>query len=104
MRIDEELLNTLGLAELKPEAKTSLLKHLVEELELNVGTVIAAKLNDDQIEQFEKLIDGGDQAQALAWLQQNYPDYKQVVQAELEKLKEQIKTNAPAILEADQAA
>lgn len=104
MRIDDNLLTELGLAELKPEAKTSLLKHLVEELELNVGTVIASQLDDDQIKEFEKLIDGGNQAQALAWLQHNYPDYKQVVQTELEKLKVEIKAKAPAILEADKAA
>jgi len=104
MKIDDTLLTELGLGNLSPEAKASLLQHLMEELEINVGTVIAAELNDDQILEFEKLIDDGDQSQALAWLQQNYPGYKQVVQNELEKLKNELKGNAQAILDADQPA
>lgn len=104
MKIDEQLLVELGLQELSDEAKASLLKHLVDQLELNVGTVIASQLSDEQIKEFEKLIDGNNQPQALAWLQQNYPGYKQVVQNELEKLKAELKSNASAILEADQQA
>lgn len=37
---------------------------------------------------------------ALKWLETNFPDYKQVVAEELEKLKEEIKQAAPQILEA----
>jgi hypothetical protein len=101
MKIDNQLLVELGLGELSDEAKASLLKHLVDELEMNVGTVIASQLNEDQIQEFEKLIDANDQPKALAWLQANYPDYKRVVQAELTKLKDEIKQKAPAIIAAD---
>lgn len=101
MKIDYQLLEELGLSGLSQETKDSLLAHLVDRLELNVGTVIAAQLSEAQIDEFEKLVDQKDQAQALSWLQQNYPDYKSVVQTELEKLKNEIKTNAPAILSAD---
>lgn len=37
---------------------------------------------------------------ALKWLETNFPDYKQVVSAELEKLKAEIKQAAPQILQA----
>lgn len=104
MKIDYQLLGELGLGSLSQEAKDSLLAHLVDRLELNVGTVIAGSLNEAQIDEFEKLVDQKDQALALSWLQQNYPDYKSVVQTELEKLKQEIKTNAPAILAADQTS
>src|SRR5690606_41267918 len=36
--------------------------------------------------------------QALVWLETNFPNYKQVVADELEKLKNEIKTAAPQIL------
>lgn len=103
MKIDYQLLAELGLSALSEDGKDSLLRHLVDRLELNVGTVIASQLNDEQIDEFEKLVDGQDQSAALSWLQQNYPDYKEVVKTELNKLKTEIKANAPAILAADQS-
>jgi hypothetical protein len=40
---------------------------------------------------------------ALKWLEKNFPHYKQVVGDELEKLKGEIKAQAPAIMEATMA-
>jgi hypothetical protein len=37
---------------------------------------------------------------ALKWLGVNFPDHKQAIEAELDKLKEEIKAQAPAIIEA----
>lgn len=99
IKLDYTLLEELGLGGLPAADKDSLLAGLYERLEINVGTVIAADLSDDQLAEFEKLIDNDDQAAALAWLQSNYPSYKQVVEQELEKLKAEIKRGAPQILE-----
>jgi hypothetical protein len=41
-------------------------------------------------------------AGALKWLETNFPDYKQVVAAELDKLKAEIKATAPQIVAASQ--
>lgn len=101
MKIDYQLLEEIGLGALSQEAKDSLLRHLVDRLELNVGTVIASQLTDEQIDEFEKLVDNPDQSVALTWLQANYPGYKDVVKNELDKLKQELKTNADAILETD---
>lgn len=40
---------------------------------------------------------------ALKWLEKNFPDYKQVVGQELEKLKSEIKSQAPTIIQATMA-
>lgn len=104
MKIDYKLLEELGLGEISQDAKDSLLKHLVDRLELNVGTVIAAQLSEAQINEFEKLVDAEDQAAALSWLQSNYPGYKDVVKAELDKLKNELKLNADTIVAADKAS
>lgn len=40
---------------------------------------------------------------ALKWLEKNFPDYKSVVGEELEKLKSEIKQQAPAIVQATMA-
>jgi hypothetical protein len=99
IQLNHALLDELGLKALSKTDKDSLLAHLYDKLELNVGTVIAAQLNDEQLDEFEKLIDANEQNKALDWLQQNYPDYKKVVEAELEKLKEEVRLNSKQILD-----
>jgi len=98
-KLDYAFLDELGLADLDKAAKDSLLTHLYDQLELNVGTVIAADLSDTQLKEFEQLVDQNQQAEALNWLQANYPGYKQVVDDQLEKLKIEVKQNAGKILE-----
>jgi hypothetical protein len=99
IKLDYTLLEELGLGGLDKEAKDSLLSTMYERLELNVGTVIAADLTDSQLKEFEQLIDKDDQQAALGWLQANYPDYKKVVEQELNKLKAEISQASAKILE-----
>jgi hypothetical protein len=47
-------------------------------------------------------MDNGNEAGALTWLETNVPNYKDVVAAELEVLKSEIKQTAPMILAAAQ--
>ncbi|MEX2014781.1 MAG: DUF5663 domain-containing protein, partial [Candidatus Saccharimonadales bacterium] len=44
-------------------------------------------------------INKNDQKGALTWLEGNFPNYKDVVAEELNKLKKEIKESAPKILE-----
>jgi len=99
IKLDYTLLEELGLGGLDKEVKDSLLSTMYERLELNVGTVIAADLTDAQLKEFEQLIDKDDQQAALGWLQANYPNYKKVVEQELNKLKTEISQSADKILE-----
>ena len=98
IKLDYALLEELGLGGLDKEAKDSLLASMYERLELNVGTVIAADLTDAQLKEFEQLIDNNDQSAALEWLQSNYPNYKKVVEAELNKLKAEVGQGSDKIL------
>lgn len=101
LKLDNNLLQELGLGTLPDEQKRSMLQHIYETLELRVGTRLANQMTDQQLEEFEKFIDaGGDnnQAQALQWLETNLPNYKQVVNDVFEELKTEIKQMAPQIL------
>lgn len=89
-QLDENFLVSLGLGSMPAEEKEAFLSYVYEELELRVGTELSKDLSDEQLEQFEKLIDGGDQDAALKWLEGHCPNYKEVVKQELEKLKEEI--------------
>lgn len=99
-QLDDNLLQELGLGSLPAAEKNKMLAHIYETLELRVGMNLAQKMTDAQLDEFESYIDKNDEPGALAWLETNFPDYKKVVADELEKLKGEIKSQAPAILEA----
>lgn len=103
LKLDNNLLEELGLGTLPEDQKRQMLQHIYETLELRVGTQLANQMTDKQLEEFEKFIDaGGDanQAQALQWLETNLPNYKQVVQDVFEALKVEVKGMAPQLLAA----
>lgn len=99
-KLDDNLLRELGLGDLPPSEKNKMLAHIYETLELRVGMKLAEQMSDAQLDEFETFIDRNDEAGALKWLETNFPNYKDVVADELEKLKSEIKEQAPAIVEA----
>ena len=99
-QLDDNLLRDLGLGDLPAEEKNKMLAHIYETLELRVGMRLAEQMSDAQLDEFEGFIDRNDEPGALKWLETNFPDYKQVVADELEKLKGEIKAQAPQIVEA----
>jgi len=112
IKLDDNLLQQLGLGDLPEAERKQLLAHIYETLQLRVGTTLAQQMSDAQLDEFESIIqpaDGGEmpqgdlddatQAKAAQWLEQNFPSYKDVVQNELETLKGEIKQSAPAIVE-----
>ena len=99
-QLDDNLLRELGLGDLPAAEKNKMLAHIYETLELRVGMKLAEQMSDQQLDEFEAFIDRNDEAGALKWLETNFPDYKKVVADELEKLKGEIKAQAPQIMEA----
>jgi lipid II:glycine glycyltransferase (peptidoglycan interpeptide bridge formation enzyme) len=67
---------------------------------MRVGMTLAAQMTDEQLDEFEVLAKQNDDAAALQWLEANFPDYKKVVEEELNKLKEEIKRDAQALIDA----
>lgn len=99
-QLDDNLLQELGLGNLPAVEKNKMLAHIYETLELRVGMKLAEQMTDAQLDEFEAFIDKNDEAGALHWLETNFPDYKKVVADELDKLKAEIKAQAPSIIEA----
>lgn len=100
IKLDNTLLEELGLASLPAPEKDKFLKHIYETLEMRVGTRLAEKMTDEQLDEFETFIDSKDDAGAFHWLETNFPNYKDVVADEFEKLKSEIKAIAGDILAA----
>jgi hypothetical protein len=145
IKIDDSLLEELGLLALPKEERDKLLRQIYETLEMRVGMRLAERMSDSQLDEFERFINGDlaftedylnrlkpgwvqseayqkamQNAQAaaqrtgrqlnenavktefgaLTWLETNFPDYKQVVAEELDKLKVEIKADSAKIVEA----
>lgn len=96
--LDDNFLKELGLGELPADEKTKMLGHIYETLEMRVGMQLASGMTDAQLDEFESFINRQDEEGALKWLETNFPNYKQVVADELEKLKAEIKAAAPQIV------
>jgi len=101
-KLDNQFLTDLGLGGLPVDEKNRLLQMIYERLEMNVGMRLAEKMTDAQLDEFEAFIDRNDEAGALKWLEANFPNYKDVVAEELEKLKVEVRQAAPQILSAAQ--
>jgi septum formation inhibitor MinC len=102
-KLDNALLEELGLGSLPADEKNRMLAHIYETLEMRVGMKLAEQMTNDQLDEFEGFIDRNDEAGALKWLETNFPNYKDVVAEQLEKLKGEVRESAPQILEASRA-
>lgn len=97
-KLDDEFLAGLGLGGLPEDDRKELLRRIYTELELRVGMKIAEGLVDSQLDEFEALMDSGDEAASLAWLEATVPNYKDVVASMLEAVKAELVAAAPMIL------
>jgi predicted RNA-binding Zn ribbon-like protein len=103
-KLDNAFLEELGLGTLPPVEKNKMLAHIYETLEMRVGVRLAEQMSNEQLSEFEGYVNQKDEAGALRWLETNFPDYKQVVAQELDKLKNEIREVAPQIVAQAQQA
>lgn len=104
LKIDNSLLTEVGLGGLPAAEKNSFLKHIYETLEMRVGIRLADQMSNQQLDEFERYFEAKDDAGAFKWLETNFPNYKDIVQQEFDKLKAEVAQSAPQILAASQQA
>lgn len=73
-QLDEKFLDEIGLHDLPNDQKRPFLQHIYEELELRVGTRLSDGLSDEQLEEFEAIIDHKTDV-INGWLEKNVPQY-----------------------------
>lgn len=124
---EDEFLASVGLELLPEQDRAAFLYHVHEELSRRVGNAMSEGLPRELLDEFEQLIDlhepsvrsflkkhdpdwfvaeGGRPLEELAerahsvWLHTHRPDYRDVVQAERERIRGEIRARAPEILAA----
>lgn len=98
IRIDTELLESVGLDHLPTWEQNLLLKHLYETLEQRVGINLADRMTNKQLDEFEEFFEREDDEGAFRWLETNFPDYSVMVETEFSGLSEELAEGASAIL------
>lgn len=74
-QLDDQFLNDVGLGNLPEEQKKPFLQHTYDQLEYKVGIRLSEGMTDDQLTEFEAIIDR--KAEVITpWLQANAPNYQ----------------------------
>ena len=98
IKIDQGLLQKLGLGALPEPVANDLLRHIYETLEMRVGVELADAMTEAQLDEFEQFFKAKDDAGAFKWLKTNFPDYEGVVTRQFGGLTREVAANAEAIL------
>jgi hypothetical protein len=75
-KIDDNMLAQLGLGSLPADERKKLIDQITETLELRVGMKLAENMSDDQLDEFERFVDG-DIEFAKAYLDNLDPNWDQ---------------------------
>ncbi len=75
-QLDDSFLQSLGISDLPEDQKNEFLQHIYQELELRVGEKLAQGMSEEQMAEFESILDR-DESKVRGWLETNVPDYEQ---------------------------
>ncbi|MBR3131047.1 hypothetical protein IKG31_00505 [Candidatus Saccharibacteria bacterium] len=95
MEINEGFLREVGLSAMPEEQKKAFLEYAQEELEVRVGEEIAAGMTEEKMREFEE---AKTDEETERWLNENKPNYREIVDQTIADLKEEIAKNRDKIL------
>lgn len=73
-QLDDKFLEEIGLGDLPEDQKKPFLQHVYDQLEYRVGIRLSEGMSDDQLKEFESIIDRKQEV-IDGWVQQYAPDY-----------------------------
>ncbi len=95
MQFDENFLKEMGLSAMPEDKKQDFLNYIQEELEVRIGQRIAKGLTEAQLQEFDSLTD---HREITDWLENNRPDYRDIVNRCIEEMKQSISRNRTELL------
>ena len=96
MEVDEKFLRDVGLSAMPEEQKRAFLEYAQEELEVRVGEEIANGMTEEKMREFE---DAKTDEETEKWLNENKPNYREIVDKTIEEFRNEIARNRDRILE-----
>ncbi len=96
IRVDEDFMTEVGLAEMPTAEKQAFMDHAEEELEVRVGQKISSRLSDEQIDEFSRI--QNDNSKTLSWLERNVPDFREIVMQVFQAFKQELTAEHQSIL------
>lgn len=97
-QLDNNFLESVGLGGMPDDQKQPFLEYLYEQLEINVGSRLSEGMTDEQLTEFQRIAESRDDQGAVAWLESHRPDYRTVVNEEVDKLKKELIAQKDVIL------
>jgi hypothetical protein len=111
--LDDSFLQAVGLGDLPDTARTELKNMLLERLEIQVGKRLTDQMSEQQLDEFETMMPSPQDSEsealrkeqaAFSWLEKNFPNYKQVVAEEIEKIRVEVSKDAVHIRQSIQSS
>lgn len=99
MNIDNNYLEELGLGSIPQDEKDRMLADIRETLADRIGAQVETRLDEAKLDEFDGVIGQNDQAATNAWLENNLPDYKQIVEEEMKKIRADIEPQVAPIVQ-----
>lgn len=96
IRVDEDFMQEVGLADMPSAEKQAFMDHAEEELEVRVGEQISADLSDAELAEFDNL--KNDPIASRAWLEDKVPNFRQIVLQIFQDFKREITAERQSIL------
>jgi len=94
IELNAQRLAGLGFGGLTKDQVNSLLQEMYKAGEEIVGLKLASRMSEDELDAFGEIIDEGDDASALKWLELNRPDFREITQTTFEELDEILRAAA----------
>lgn len=95
MEFNDEFLEEMGLSSMPEEKKQRFLDYAQEKLEIKIGERISEGVPEEKLREFDRMID---QSRAAEWLEENRPDFREVVKKTVDELKAEILANREKLL------
>jgi len=95
MRVDDQFMNEVGLAEMPAAERSAFMVHAEEELEVRVGRTLSQGLSEAQLSEFDAIDDTNE---AQAWLEHNAPTFRSIVKNVFDTFKQELQDERMRIL------
>jgi len=98
-QVDDQFLVAMGLDGLSEEEKQESLAVILKTLDMNVAQRVSDQLTEEQLAQFDDLLDKEDEEAITKWLSENVHNYQQIIEEEAQKMKDEATADVQAARE-----